>query len=268
METSVIRVRHRWAEKSNFVLDRPKGTSDYVLLHFLTPVTMVLDGKKRHVEKGSLIVFSPGASQHFEAHEPLLHDWMNITGDVKELMGQYRLRPDVLYHPNQPTAISDIVCFMEMEFFAQHTYWPQLQRVKLEELFIRVAHALEPTTAVRTIGPETEEHLRTLRSRMLSEPWQDWTVPVLANHVHISESRLHALYKSLFGISPRRDLVLMRIEKAKTMLQSGTSVSDTAEQLGYGNVYHFIRQFRTETGITPKQFAIHAGEYDSKINQS
>ena len=261
MNTSIIRIRHRWSESSGFILDRPHGTADYVLLHFLTPVTMLLDGSPQSVEKGSLIVFSPGSRQHFEAEEPLLHDWMHITGDVASLMRKYGLQPDFLYHPNQPASISDIICFLETEFFAQHTYWTELQRVKLEELFIRISHALKPTSDVRAIGAETEEHLRDIRSRMLTEPWHGWTIPELADRVHLSESRLHALYKGLFGISPKHDLILMRIEKAKTMLQSGTSVSDTAEQLGYSSVYHFIRQFREETGITPKQFSIHAGEF-------
>ena len=261
MNTNIVRIRHRWSERNGFILDRPHGTADYVLLHFLTPVTLLLDGSMHHVDKGSLVVFSPGSRQHFEAVETLLHDWIHITGDVEPLMRKYNLQLDVLYHPNQPAVISDIICFLEMEFFAQHAYWTQLQCVKLEELFIRIAHALEPTSDVRTIGAEAEEHLRDIRSRMLTEPWHSWTIPELADRVHLSESRLHALYKSLFGISPKHDLILMRIEKAKMMLQSGTSVGDTSEQLGYSSIYHFIRQFREETGITPKQFQIRTEEF-------
>lgn len=47
----------------------------------------------------------------------------------------------------------------------------------------------------------------------------------------------------------------MRIEKAKNMLMQGMSVAETAEQLGYTNVYHFIRQFKQITGITPGKAA-------------
>jgi uncharacterized lipoprotein YddW (UPF0748 family) len=65
----------------------------------------------------------------------------------------------------------------------------------------------------------------------------------------------HAVYKAVFGISPRRYLIFIRIEKAKMLLQSGATVTSVAEQLGYGSVYHFIRQFRQLTGDTPKQFA-------------
>ena len=43
----------------------------------------------------------------------------------------------------------------------------------------------------------------------------------------------------------------MRVEKAKNMLAQGVSVSRTAELLGYGSTYHFIRQFKQVTGVTP-----------------
>ena len=71
----------------------------------------------------------------------------------------------------------------------------------------------------------------------------------------LSRSRFSVVYNNLFGTSPKADLINARISKASYLLTLGTmSIADIAEQCGYQNVYHFIRQFRTITGVTPGKY--------------
>ena len=86
---------------------------------------------------------------------------------------------------------------------------------------------------------------------MIQHPERAWTNEMMAKRVNISVSRLYPLYRRMFSISPGRDLILMRIEKAKNMLSQGVSVAQVSELLGYGSTFHFIRQFKQETGVTP-----------------
>lgn len=256
MPVAITRIRHRWAEKNGFTLDRPNGAGEYIVLHFLSPVELHFEGKTVNVSAGSLIVFSPGCPHRFTAKGALLHDWLHVTGDVETLMNQYGLNVNTLYTPELTAAISEIIAFLEAEFFAQRPFWPELYTAKLNELFIRIAHSLSNTQPKLNIRDETAERLREVRMRILSDPWKQWTIAELAEHANISQSRLHALYKNIFGISPKHDLILMRIEKAKQMLTHGETISETAEQLGYSSIFHFIRQFRQFTGTTPKQYAL------------
>ena len=78
----VERIRHNWHENAGMKLERPEGSGDYVLLHFLTPVELWFDGRRQDVSAGTLIVFSPHMGHGFYSHGPLLHDWMHLTGDV------------------------------------------------------------------------------------------------------------------------------------------------------------------------------------------
>ena len=259
MEVTVTRVRHRWAERAGFALNRPQGTEEYILLHFLTPVELTFHGQTFPVDHGSFIVFSPGTPHGFVAHEPLFHDWLHLTGDMTSLMNRYGLAPDTLYSPDQSAGVSEIVAFLEMEFFAQKTYWHELALSKLQEMLIRISHSVSGAQPQLRVRDETAEHLREIRTRILSSPWRSWSIPELAQAVSLSQSRLHAVYKTVFGVSPRHDLILIRIEKAKTLLHSGSSVAAAAEQLGYASVYHFIRQFKQFTGQTPKQYSRHSG---------
>ena len=99
MQVMLELVRQRWHEKAGFSLNRPTGAGCYILLHFLTPVTLNIRGATVQAEQGSLIVFSPDCPHGFVSREELIHDWMHLTGDVAGLMEEYGLRADTLYHP-------------------------------------------------------------------------------------------------------------------------------------------------------------------------
>ena len=256
MSVSITRIRHRWAEKPGFLLSRPQGAKEAILLHFLTPVELTFDGCPVHAPAGSFIVFSPETAHEFYSQSALLHDWLHLSGDISGMMNRYGLETDRLYEPGITSAISEIIAFLEVEFFAQRPYWQELSQSKLNELFIRIAHSVSNSQPQMNIRDETVEHLREIRTRILSAPWRSWTIAEMAEEASISQSRLHAVYKTVFGISPKHDLILMRIEKAKQLLARGESVTGTAEQLGYSSVYHFIRQFRQFTGVTPKQYSL------------
>jgi len=250
----ITRIRHRWMEKKGFLLNRPQGTGEYILLHFLAPAELTFGGETHKVGLGDLIVLSPGTGHCISAPDALLHDWIHLCGDVDACMRLFDLIPDTLYHLSQPTAVSNLLASLETEFFAQRPFWPELAQAKLQELFILIARGIADTPAAIAVRVETVERLREIRDRLLTEPWRNWSIEEMAENSHISQSRLHAVYKSIFGISPKHDLILMRIEKAKQFLLDGLSVTETAEALGYGNIYHFIRQFKQVTGVTPKQY--------------
>ena len=90
MQVTVELVRQRWHEKAGFSLNRPTGAGCYILLHFLTPVTLNIRGATVQAEPGSLIVFSPDCPHGFVSREELIHDWMHLTGDVAGLMARMK----------------------------------------------------------------------------------------------------------------------------------------------------------------------------------
>ena len=139
MSVSIDLIRQRWAEPAGFSLARPAGAECYILLHFLTPVELTFDSETRPAPRGALIVFSPGKPHSFYSREPLVHDWMHLSGDVDAMMADYGLMPDTLYLPGVESVVSEITGFLEAEFFTRRAYWPELSEVKLRELFIRRA---------------------------------------------------------------------------------------------------------------------------------
>ena len=247
------RIRHSWHENAGMRLERPEGSGDFVLLHFLTPVTIWFDGQITDAEAGSLIVFSPDKGHGFYSAGPLLHDWMHLTGDAASALAAVGLKTDMLYHMAQSLQITERMARLEAEFFARNAHWESCIDALLSELWITIARQATGTIS-QPVLRETAGHLRELRTEMIQHPEWDWTNEMMARRVNISVSRLYPLYRRMFSISPGRDLILMRIEKAKNMLMQGVSVSQAAELLGYGSTFYFIRQFKQETGLTPGQW--------------
>ena len=80
----------------------------------------------------------------------------------------------------------------------------------------------------------------------------------MAKDLGISESKFYTVYKSIFNVTPNRDLITARIEKAKRLIESsnGITVKNLARECGYLNEFHFIRIFKKTVGMTPKKYAI------------
>ena len=96
--------------------------------------------------------------------------------------------------------------------------------------------------------------LVTLRARMLSSPEKNWTVELLAEEARLSPSYFQVAYKKAFGISPINDLIEARIKKAESyLLSTDKKEIEIAHLSGYGNVEHFIRQFRRLRRVTPSE---------------
>ncbi len=79
---------------------------------------------------------------------------------------------------------------------------------------------------------------------------------MLAQRCGISTVYFRKLFEQVYGVSPIRFLHHLRIEKAKSMLESDYgSISQIAESVGYSSIYHFSKMFRTYTELSPSEYA-------------
>lgn len=73
-----------------------------------------------------------------------------------------------------------------------------------------------------------------------------------ANVAFVSPSHLGRLFRQELRVSPLRHLKQVRLERAAQLLRSSAvSVADLALRVGYRNVSHFVRDFRSMFGVTP-----------------
>ncbi|QYO66357.1 helix-turn-helix domain-containing protein [Leptolyngbya sp. 7M] len=69
-----------------------------------------------------------------------------------------------------------------------------------------------------------------------------------------SKFHLLRLFKRYYGQTPGQYLTELRIAKAKELLQSGKSVTETCFEVGFESPASFSNLFRERVGLAPKQF--------------
>ena len=76
-------------------------------------------------------------------------------------------------------------------------------------------------------------------------------VTQLAALVHLSPHYFTRLFRTSFGMTPHRYVLQRRLEAARRMLRTDTSIADIAYSLGFSSQAHFTQAFRRHTGSTP-----------------
>lgn len=94
-----------------------------------------------------------------------------------------------------------------------------------------------------------------LRSDIYIHPEKDLSIDDMAERMNFSRSYFQRIYKDEFGISCKDDVIAARLEKARSLLTvTKLPVGNIAEQCGYNEVNHFMRQFRDRTGMTALEY--------------
>ena len=80
------------------------------------------------------------------------------------------------------------------------------------------------------------------------------TLETLARRVHLSPSRFQRVFKSTFGVSPKKFQQAARSERFKASLRAGTDITDAIFQAGYGSTSRVYGQTMHNIGMTPKRY--------------
>lgn len=254
----ITKIRHAWPERADYVINRPNGAEQYIFLHFWTPINILIDGKMITTSPHACIVFDTVTPQYFTSHEVFTHDWFHITGELPEYMKRYGLEFNKIYYPKSYSFITDIVRDLEFEFVGQKKFHSDMYDCKIKELIMKLSREVDKESEQIQLNPATVELLKKLKTRLCTEYYENWTIEKMAAYIGLSPSYLYASYKSFYQISPLKDLISVRIERAKYLLSTtGDSVQDIAAALGYTNTTHFIRQFSSKVNMSPAQYRKH-----------
>lgn len=251
----VMRVQHNWRKPAGFCIDEPVKLY-YNLFHFSQPVRIRI-GEEEILTRPDACIFSkPMQPRWFYMPQDCTVNWMHNFVEIEPLLEKYGIPLNTVFYPSNPSFISDLIRKIYQEFNRSDPFREELVDGYVEELLIKLSRAIKTNIPYIPLSTDEQKKLRNLRQQIRNRPEHRWTVAELAEAAHLSPSRFHAVYKSMFGVSPMADVIEAKIDRAKAilLLESEASVQTVAEQLGYSSTYHFIRQFKTVTGITPGAF--------------
>lgn len=96
--------------------------------------------------------------------------------------------------------------------------------------------------------------LRAAVDAVVSDPGADHTVASLASLAMVSARHLGRLFTDELNTSPARFIEETRLEAAKSLLDSGYNVTETAQLTGFGSPETFRRTFTRRFGIPPSRY--------------
>ena len=122
-------------------------------------------------------------------------------------------------------------------------------------LFYRILAEVEHLGKIcdTAIVPAKIVEAKRLIDHSFSSP--DLSIALLAERLQISDSYLRREFKKAFGESPVSYLKKIRINNAKTLLDSNYyTITQISRKSGYSSVSYFIQSFHRETGMTPTNY--------------
>ncbi|CAG9623739.1 helix-turn-helix transcriptional regulator [Sutcliffiella rhizosphaerae] len=76
----------------------------------------------------------------------------------------------------------------------------------------------------------------------------------VASHVYMNKYQYSKFFKKNIGIGYKDYIIKKRITKAKSLLETGVSVTETCFFIGYNDLTHFSRMFQKVVGEKPSVF--------------
>lgn len=82
------------------------------------------------------------------------------------------------------------------------------------------------------------------------------TIKDLMNCLNMSHRTLHRRFKTIYGLAPKQYLQIRRFQKVLDLMKQHQrlSLGDITYMCGYFDQNHFIKEFKTMTGLSPKNF--------------
>jgi AraC family transcriptional regulator of arabinose operon len=241
-----------------FMITRPDGTAEYIFLCFRSSAKVLINGKWKYVKPNTCILYSPGYPQYYGSDNvTFCNDWVRFSSYDGSYINSLDIPLNTCFIQLETSEFRQQLIMLEKELIRSDCFYEESIDLQIRQLLVGLARQIHSNNSVTSINYALAESLRDLRMEIYNSIESPWTIESMAEKLHLSKSYFQWTYKKLFGVSPNKDLINRRLEKAKYYLQNTElSVQKIADMLGYGSQYHFIRQFKKNIGITPKKYSI------------
>lgn len=233
-----------------------------------------LSARMQHAEGYGIILIKMEHEKHVTAFDPLSMLPVAIRETAQEAELTARLDADVfaVAFPAQSIGTADLT--ERMDLIENEILFRETDNVRMTFPLVAVTYGIlesldKISGQLSDLLEKLQRHFHHLQSdptdyrRMLPEIRRQikrdfrvhMTADDAAKQMHISRSHFGRLYLQVFGISFHNDIIRIRLDRARYLLtNTNMRVNEIADQCGYENVSHFMRQFRNRFGMTAMEF--------------
>jgi AraC family transcriptional regulator of arabinose operon len=249
-DLQVLSVGAYQVHPEEFLIDRPQGSGDYLLLRFESPTLIRMNQSYREVPTGSCLLYAPDQPQWYRGSGGGLHNsWMHFHAtNIGFAVGE-------TFMPSNSDFFAPLLVKIEREIARREVGFEAMASLLAQRLLIMLTRVHPATEKLSPQSGGISEALADIRAEIRARPQAKWTVEKMARRVHLSESRFSVLYRAQFGASPGDDVIEARLTKARYLLLGrGVSVEFVARECGFASPFYFSRLFKSKTGVAPRDY--------------
>lgn len=168
-----------------------------------------------------------------------------------EVLSKLNAAPSVHYFENHELYHNLFVQIEKEWVFKKNAYRAKCKAL-LYEIIALLAENLSMDYGARHQSSKLNKAISYLEANYNNK---ELNVQYLADLSGMSVSYFRQLFTAVYQLAPIKYINKIRISRAKDLLSTGYySVTDTADMVGFSNVYYFSRAFKKQTGMTPSDY--------------
>ncbi len=171
---------------------------------------------------------------------------INTTQQTKNIEHIFQIIPNKMLKYSADTFLPLFLCKDKID--------ERIIKHKLEEMLLMVLNSDTNSKFINFLKSITNNQSlkikNTIEENILYEDIQD-----ISNKAGEPINNFRKEFSKIYGTMPQKWLIQKKLETAKVLLMyDDKNISEVCTEVGYSNLSWFIKQFKKEFGITPKQF--------------
>ncbi len=210
----------------------------------------IFDHEVLKVSSGELLIIPPGFRHAFEYNSQPFSTW-SLKFKLNGLSGNFPVR----LLPPEPM-LRQSRYFIESAFKGMDSQEPQVPPLNFKQLvFVESILSALVSYAYQNNKQESFPLANKVRSIIKARNGRILTVAEAAKKLGYSRSHLSLLFKQKYGIPLKTFIDQERVETAKSLLAyTEMNISETAQAMGFNDVYYFSNFFKRMTGKSPLNY--------------
>lgn len=234
------------------VVERPKGTGDYLMMLFHDPV-QIGTGPAAFLEAKpeTMMLWPPGKGQYYGNRETgFNHSWIHCEGSRVQRIIRLAGIPVL-----KPFPVANVSGFQQalLDIHSELVSFGAPDEVILGNLIENCLREIARNLGGKEKKLGAPENLLVVRRLISTVPGRPIALEELARLAGMSVPYFCSKFKSVFGLSPMECLIQHRMHRAAHLLSDrNLTVSEIARQVGYEDSFHFSKMFRKHFGVSPR----------------
>ncbi|WP_099469659.1 AraC family transcriptional regulator [Konateibacter massiliensis] len=252
----LIKIGSNGTHSRGFKVSRPNGYPYYLFLLIKTPALFTIGDKIVEAEPNSVIVYDINFPHYYSSCNTVyINDWIHFRAENEaDYFESLNIPLNQVIKLRDDSVICELIRLMSNEFYSVNTNRIETTNLLLRTMFVKLSEVIGTDTSKIHANLHYNE-LVSLRKEIYSNPQMQWSVDMLADRLSLCDTYLQKIYKQTFGVSCMADVIACKISYAKDILsKTNMPVCEVAQECGYKNDVHFMRQFKKYVGVTPSQY--------------